>query len=219
MRCALTTRSSAGTSSSVRTSMAACSVGKSERDPPTTPTIGTAARPDPAFVSVIACPPPASASSSQRRCASPVRARSSAASTVEPVTVRWPILRRSNTRRLSYRWRWTAGSPRAAPSAPGSSRASRRGPAPSRLTMAVGARASVEPRARPQIARMCCSNWDVRGALDRPVAAVVDARRELVDDEAAVRHAGTAPRSGSRPGPSRRRGAPRAGWRESRSHR
>ena len=35
------------------------------------------------------------------------------------------------------------------------------GPVPSRLTIAVGASAAVEPSGRAQIARMCCSNCDV----------------------------------------------------------
>ena len=38
------------------------------------------------------------------------------------------------------------------------------------------------PSGSPQIARICCSNCEVSGALDRPVAAIVDARRHLVDD-------------------------------------
>ncbi len=36
------------------------------------------------------------------------------------------------------------------------------------------------------MARTCCSNWLGVGALDRPVAGVVDARRQLVDREGAV---------------------------------
>ena len=42
-----------------------------------------------------------------------------------------------------------------------SRRASRSGPVPSTLTIAVGPRALVAPRGSPQIARTCCSNWEV----------------------------------------------------------
>ena len=64
----------------------------------------------------------------------------------------------------------------------------RRGPRPSRLTIAVGASGVRRPE------RQAADRPDVllelggRRALDRPVAAVVDARRELVDDEPAVGH-------------------------------
>ena len=48
------------------------------------------------------------------------------------------------------------------------------------------------------------------GGLDRPVAAVVDARRELVHDERAVGHEEQLDRQECRPGPSTSRGPSRA---------
>ena len=52
---------------------------------------------------------------------------------------------------------------------------------PIRLSIRRGAGRAGSPSGRPQIARTCCSNCEVSGALDRPVAAVVHARRDLVD--------------------------------------
>ena len=46
------------------------------------------------------------------------RARSSRRRRRRPSAVTWPILRRSKTRRLSYRWRWTVGSASASPTPP-----------------------------------------------------------------------------------------------------
>ena len=73
-------------------------------------------------------------------------------------------------------------------SRPASRRAARGRPVPSRLTIA----ARGEGRRRTE--RQTADRPDVllelrrRGAFDRPVAAVVDSRGELVDDELAVRH-------------------------------
>ena len=77
------------------------------------------------------------------------------------------------------------------------------GPVPSRLTIAVGAsgvgRAEAEAADRADV----LLELGRRRALDRPVAAVVDARRQLVDDEGAVAAGGTARRSACRSGPWR----------------
>ncbi len=71
-------------------------------------------------------------------------------------------------------------------SATPSRRAARRGPTPSRLTIAAGDSASAAPSGSPQMARMCCSNWEVALASMRHVAAVVDTRRQLVDHQRSV---------------------------------
>ena len=69
----------------------------------------------------------------------------------------------------------------------------------------------VSPRGRPQIARTCCSNCERDRALDRPVAAVVNPRRDLVDQGAALggeefdgHDADMAERTGKRAGDGRR---------------
>ena len=49
-----------------------------------------------------------------------------------------------------------------------------------------GAVRSVAPSGRPQIARIWFSNCEVARALDRPVAAIVDARRHLVEHRLAA---------------------------------
>ena len=87
MRWADTTRSSHGMPSSLEQAIDAFSRhGKSDRLPPTMPTTGRLA--------VV------HRQSSQRSAARAARARASASSTSVPITVTWPILRRSNTRRL-----------------------------------------------------------------------------------------------------------------------
>ena len=45
---------------------------------------------------------------------------------------------------------------------------------------------SAAPRASPHTARICCSNWLVARRVERPVAAVVWPRGELVDEQPAV---------------------------------
>ena len=64
-------------------------------------------------------------------------------------------------------------------------RASRSTSSPIRLSIVtLAAIRPVDPSGRPQIARICCSNCEVTRALDRPVAAIVDARRDFVDHRA-----------------------------------
>ena len=115
------------------------------------------------------------------------RARASASPRVADAPSRGP----SSGARTPSACRTGAGA-RRGPRAPRRCRsacASRGAPSPSRLTIATaGARMSTEPSGSPQIARTCCSNWLVSRALDRPVAAVVHPRGQLVDDERAVRH-------------------------------
>ena len=87
------------------------------------------------------------------RGARAVRAASSASSTSAPSAVTWPILRRSNTRRLSYRWRWTSG--RRAPRRRRSSRAGRRGAGAQQVDHrgrgAARGRAQRQPADRPDV--------------------------------------------------------------------
>ena len=98
--------------------------------------------------------------------------------------VRWPILRRSKTSACR-----TGGGGR--PGRRGRPPRRRAGPGvadpcPSRLTIAVGLCAAVSTRARVRDGPDVLLELRGRGALDRPVAGVVDARRELVDDQRAV---------------------------------
>ena len=90
------------------------------------------------------------------------------------------------------------------------SRASRPTSSPIRLRISTrGATRSVAPSGRPQIARMWFSNCEVERALDRPVAAIVDARRHLVEHRP-VRGARRTPGSARRHSRARRRPARRA---------
>ena len=118
-----------------------------------------------------------------------------------PIAVRWPILRRSNTRRLSYRWRWTVGSAMALSDETGSSRAVRERPRPPQVDH--GRRRERVGRAEPspQIARMCCSNCEVaapssvqwpllwtRGASSLTTSAAVGHEEQLGGQRAGQAH-------------------------------
>ena len=112
-------------------------------------------------------------------------ARSRASSGVAPSTVTCPILRRSKTCRLSYRWRWTPGSVERL----GDARKLRRTPLAAaeqvdhRRSSMSGWISQGQAADRPDVLLELAG----RGAFDRPMAAVVDPRRQLVDDERAIR--------------------------------
>ena len=54
---------------------------------------------------------------------------------------------------------------------------------PIRFSISTSAVASVGPSGQPATARMCCSNWLTAQAVHGPVAGVVHARRDLVDQQ------------------------------------
>ena len=161
-------------SSSSSSATALSRIGKSDRLPPTMPTSGRRSAVRAHAAAPSSAPPRPRARAQSMRL---VRRRGRS-------TVTWPILRRSKTSRLSYRWRWTPGSAsaRSTPdrAGPAARRPSRGGsPSPSRARLD---RAQRQPGDRPDVLLELAG----RGALDRPVAAVVDARRQLVHDERAI---------------------------------
>ena len=177
MRWAETTLSSDETPSSSRTATAASSVGKSERLPPTMPTRGAVV----VVRSVMRLPPcrrPRTVAPGQReRGTTP-------SSTSSPSAVRCPILRRSNTRALVVQVEVDGRV--------GQGVADTEQP---RLAGRAGAEQIDHRRRRDRVGRAepeAADGADVllelrgRGTLDRPVAAVVDPRGQLVDDERAV---------------------------------
>ena len=178
-------QSRTGRRSSMSTAQACSSTGKSERLPPTTPTTG-----GPAMSQLIVALLPSSIERVRPNAAcaaAPRAARAPRRSTTRPRSgapscdARRPAACRTGgggRRRLP--WRGRCRRPRGAPS--------RDRPVPSRLTIAARRerrrRTEPEPADRPDV----LLELRGRGALDRPVAAVVDPRGELVDDEAAVGH-------------------------------
>ena len=168
-----TTRSSLGTPSSSSTASACSSTGKSERLPPTMPTTGRA---PPASAHVVS--PPSAAPRARRGparaprrhpCRRPSRGPSCAA-----------------RRPAACRTRGGGRPGRRAHRPPRPRRASRSAPVPRRLTIAVTPCGATDPSGSPRIARSLLLELGRRRALDRPVAAVVHPRRELVDHQPAA---------------------------------
>ena len=150
--------SSAGIPSSPSTAIAASRIGKSERLPPTTPTRGPSSR---SLIIVglldVAARPPIAARPAPRRRTE----RARASSTVGGERGQVAHLASFEHLALVVQVEMDRRDRRARPTAP-SSRAGRRGPSAEQVDhRRRGERVRREPRPSPQIARMCCSNWDV----------------------------------------------------------
>ena len=61
------------------------------------------------------------------------------------------------------------------------------------------------PSGQPATARICCSNWRAGAGLDGPVAGIVDAGRDLIDQQRAVLASQTVPPPARRHNPAHRR--------------